>query len=88
MSEKLNALKKALINADLNSMEQDVKKANTPPEFRARLELGPEGGYFVSLPRSAADIPDAVEMFKDFDLDPNMWEVVSARESRWQRYDG
>ena len=88
MSEKLNALKKALINADLNSMEQDVKKTNTPPEFRARLDVGPDGGYFVSTPRVAGNLPDAVEMFKDFDLDPEVWEVVSVRKSRWQRYDG
>ena len=88
MSEKLNALKKALINADLNSMEQDVKKTNTPPEYRARYELGPDGGYFVSTPRVAGELPDAVDMFKDFDLDPAVWEVVSVRKSRWQRYDG
>ena len=88
MSEKLNILGKTLINADLNGVESDLKKANTPPEYRARLDVGPEGGYFVSTPRTAGDLPDAVDMFKDFDLDPNMWEVISVRKSRWQRYDG
>lgn len=89
MSKKLNnILSKALINADLNGMEQDVKKTNTPPEFRARLDVGPDGGYFVSTPRVAGELPDAVDMFKDFDLDPAVWEVVSVRKSRWQRYDG
>jgi hypothetical protein len=88
MSEKLKILGKTLINADLNGVESDLKKTNTPPEYRARLDVGPDGGYFVSTPRTAGDLPDAVDMFKDFDLDPNMWEVISVRKSRWQRYDG
>lgn len=88
MSKKLNILGKALIDAELNGAETDFKKANTPPEYRARLELGPEGGFFVSTPRNAGELPDAVDMFKDFDLDPNVWEVVNVRKSRWQRYDG
>ncbi len=56
MSEKLNILGKTLINADLNGVESDLKKANTPQEYRARLELGPEGGYFVSTPRTAGEL--------------------------------
>ena len=88
MSKKLNILGKALINADLNGAENDYKRTNTPQEYRARLDIGPEGGYFVSTPRTAGELPDAVDMFKDFDLDPKVWEVVSVRKSRWQRYDG
>ena len=88
MSEKLNILGKTLINADLNGVESELKKANTPQEYRARLELGPEGGYFVSTPRTAGELPDAIELFKDFELDPKVWQVVSVRKSRWQRYDG
>ena len=88
MSKKLNILGKALINADLNGAENDYKRTNTPPEYRARLDIGPEGGYFVSTPRTAGELPDAVEMFKDFDLDPKVWTVISVRKSRWQRYDG
>jgi predicted phosphodiesterase len=88
MSEPLNILQKALINAELNGIESDIKKTNTPPEYRARLDVGPDGGYFVSTPRVAGELPDAVELFKDFDLDPNVWVVVSIRKSRWQRYDG
>ena len=88
MSEKLNILGKTLINADLNGVESELKKANTPQEYRARLDIGPEGGYFVSTPRTAGELPDAVELFKDFELDPKVWQVVSVRKSRWQRYDG
>lgn len=85
---KLNVLGKALINAELNGVEEEVKKANTPPEYRARMDIGTDGGYFVSTPRTAGELPDAVELFKDFDLDPNVWTVVSVRKSRWQRFDG
>lgn len=85
---KLNVLGKALINAELNGAEEEIKRTNTPPEYRARYELGPEGGYFVSTPRTAGELPDAVELFKDFELDPDVWTVVSVRKSRWQRYDG
>lgn len=88
MSEKLNILGKTLINADLNGVESELKKSNTPQEYRARLDIGPEGGYFVSTPRTAGELPDAVELFKDFELDPKVWQVVSVRKSRWQRYDG
>lgn len=88
MSEAINIIKKALINAELNGIESEIKKANTPPEYRARLDVGPEGGYFVSTPRVAGELPDAVELFKDFELDPNVWEVVSIRKSRWQKFDG
>jgi len=66
----------------------DIKAANTPQEWRARLDVGNDGGYFISTPRTAGDLPDAVELFKDFDLDPTVWTVVSVRKSRWQRYDG
>ena len=88
MSEAINIIKKALINAELNGLESEIKKTNTPPEYRARLDVGPEGGYFVSTPRVAGELPDAVELFKDFELDPNVWEVVSVRKSRWQKFDG
>jgi len=88
MSEAINIIKKALINAELNGLESEIKKTNTPPEYRARLDVGPEGGYFVSTPRVAGELPDAVELFKDFELDPNAWEVVSIRKSRWQKFDG
>jgi predicted phosphodiesterase len=88
MSIKINALNKALINAELNGLESNIKNANVPQEYRARLDVGPDGGYFVSTPRTAGELPDAVDLFKDFDLDPEVWTVVSVRKSRWQRFDG
>jgi predicted phosphodiesterase len=87
MPEKLKVF--SLIDAALKGSGSDRKLDNVPQEFRAKLELDDKvGGYFQSLPRTAGQIEDAVELFKDFDLDPNMWEVVSVRKSRWQRYDG
>jgi len=87
VSEKLNVL--GLISSALTGTGSDVKSTNVPQEFRARLELDDKvGGYFQSLPRTAGEIEDAVELFKDFDLDPNLWQVTSVRKSRWQRHDG
>jgi len=85
---KLNILGKALINAELDNSATQIKETNTPPEFRARLDVSTDGGYFVSTPRAAIDIEDAVSLFKDFDLDPTVWEVVSVRKSRWQTFNG
>jgi predicted phosphodiesterase len=74
--------------AALSNQGSDIKKANTPQEWRARLDVGNDGGYFISTPRTAGELPDAVELFKDFDLDPSVWIVIGVRKSRWQRYDG
>jgi hypothetical protein len=89
MSEKLSlseVLSKTI--GDLAGTGSDLKRSNVPQDWRARLEIGEDGGFFVSTPRNAGELPDAVEMFKDFDLDPEIWEVISVRKSRWQRYDG
>jgi predicted phosphodiesterase len=52
------------------------------------MEIGSDGGYIVSSPRKAGEIPDAVDILKEFELDPNSWRVVSVRKSRWQTYNG
>lgn len=84
----MSSIKDALINAKLKNSGSDIKKTDTPQDWRARLEIDETGGYFVSTPRSAVDIDDAVELFKDFDLDPKQWEVISVRKSRWQNHAG
>lgn len=84
----MSAIRDALINAKLKGSGSDIKKADAPQEWRPRLEVDEQGGYFVSTPRSAGDIDDAIELFKDFELDPAQWEVVSVRKSRWQNHAG
>lgn len=65
------------------------RRDSVPSEaWRPRLELGPDGGFLVSTPRTAAETPDAAALLAEFDLDPQAWQVVSVRKSRWQRYDG
>lgn len=66
----------------------DSQSLNTPEGWRPRLEIDPSGGFLISTPRSAGDLPDASDLLADFDLDPNQWIVTSVRRSRWQRYDG
>jgi predicted phosphodiesterase len=66
----------------------DIRALNTPEGWRPRLEVDADGGFLISTPRSAGEIPDAVDLLKDFDLDPSAWVVTGVRRSRWQRYDG
>lgn len=77
-----------IISSALEGAGSDLKHLNTPQDYRARLEVDENGGYFVSTPRVAGTIEDAAELFKDFGLDPSQWEVISVRKSRWQKYDG
>ena len=75
--------------AALKSQGSDTRKADTPEAWRPRLELDANtGGFIVSTPRPAGELPDAADLLADFDLDPTQWRVVSVRKSRWQRYDG
>ena len=66
----------------------DVRATNTPEAWRPRMEIDESGGFVVSKPRPAGEIPDAADILKEFDLDPNSWEIVSLRKSRWQNHAG
>lgn len=66
----------------------DVKSMNIPESWRPRLEVDGDGGYLISTPRPAGEIPDGVELMKEFDLDPLMWSITSLRKSRWQNHAG
>jgi predicted phosphodiesterase len=66
----------------------DQKALNTPEAWKPRLEVDENGGYVVSTPHTAGNMPDAEEILKEFDLNPEHWRVTSVRRSRWQKYDG
>jgi hypothetical protein len=48
----------------------DVRATNTPEAWRPRMEIDESGGFVVSKPRPAGEIPDAADILKEFDLDP------------------
>lgn len=74
---------------ELSSVGSDIRNNNTPESWKPRLEVDEtSGGYLISKPRNAGEIPDAVELLKEFDLDPTAWRVTGLRRSRWQKYDG
>jgi predicted phosphodiesterase len=52
------------------------------------MEVGEDGGYIISTPRRAGEIPDAVDILNEFELNPNSWKVTSVRKSRWQSATG
>ena len=66
----------------------DTRATNTPEAWRPRMEIDAKGGYLVSTPHSANEMPDAAEILKDFGLDPELWVVTGLRRSKWQTYYG
>jgi hypothetical protein len=86
MSESIAEKLAALISPGESG--SDTRKNNTPEAWRPRMEIDEDGGYLVSVPRSEGNLPDAIEILKEFNLDPKDWLVRSVRRSRWQRYDG
>ena len=66
----------------------DVRATKTPESWRPRLEVDESGGFLVSTPRPAGDIPDAKQLLVEFDLDPMSWSITSLRKSRWQNHAG
>ena len=66
----------------------DVKAMNTPESWKPRMEVGTDGGFVVSTPRPAGEIPDQRQILVDFDLDPDSWCITSYRKSRWQSANG
>lgn len=57
------------------------------------IDIDPrEGGEFRTLPREVnreapQPEPEEADLLAEFDLDPAVWEVVSARKSQWQSGD-
>ena len=66
----------------------DQKFLNTPESWKPRLEVDNEGGYLISTPRPAGEIPDGEQLLREFDLDPSSWSITSLRKSRWQNHAG
>jgi len=66
----------------------DGKSFNTPESWKPRMEVGSDGGFVVSTPRPAGEVPDQKAILEDFDLDPASWSVSSYRKSRWQAANG
>lgn len=74
---------------ELSNVGSDIRNNNTPESWKPRMEVDEtSGGFLISKPRNAGEIPDAVELLKEFDLDPSAWRVTGLRRSRWQKYDG
>lgn len=85
MSELLEKLA-SLVSPGPNG--SDVKATNQPESWKPRLEVDEAGGFLVSTPRPAGEIPDGEQLLKEFDLDPAHWSIVSLRKSRWQAHNG
>lgn len=82
LSERLRKL------ASPGPQGSDHRAFNTPESWRPRMEIDSNGGFLVSTPRNAGEMPDAAEILQEFDLDPNSWQVSGLRRSRWQNHAG
>jgi predicted phosphodiesterase len=78
---------KALASPGVSGSDQ--KQLNTPEEWRSRMDVdSAKGGFVISAPRPANELPDAQGVLEEFGLDPNAWVVTSLRRGKWQKYDG
>jgi len=66
----------------------DTRATNTPESWKPRMEVDEQGGFLVSTPRPAGEMPDAAQILTEFNLDPNSWTVTSVRKSQWQNHAG
>lgn len=67
----------------------DVKATNTPEAWRPRMEVDEkEGGFVVSKPRPASEMPDSRTLLQEFNLNPDEWVVKNVRKSQWQNHAG
>ncbi len=67
----------------------DIRVSKTPEAWQPRMDIDMQrGGYLVSLPRREGNSVDAVEILKEFDLNPDDWRVTGVRKSKWQTFNG
>lgn len=62
---------------------------NPPKGWEARVEFDGESGEVVSTPQTNSKLTDFTSILKEFDIDPEEFEVEgSIKFSTWQVYDG
>jgi predicted phosphodiesterase len=66
----------------------DTRATNTPESWKPRMEVDEQGGFLVSTPRPAGEMPDAAQILTEFNLDPDSWTVTTVRKSQWQNHAG
>ena len=96
-AEKPRTLSEILASPYASQEEPQVSprgRATTVPAWRTGSDIGLDEGEIrtrpvvVALGESVPD-PDNAALLEEFGLDPNIWEAVAVRRSRWQqREDG
>lgn len=75
--------------AKLGNDEQHKKLIQSIPKgWEPFIEYDNNGGTLVSKPKQFGTEPEDAELFNEFDLDPNKWQITNLRRSKWQRWDG
>ena len=76
------------LTAALTGAGSDTRVQVPSEAWRPRLEVDSDGGFVVSKPHLASEVPDQADLLREFNLDPDQWIVTNVRRSQWQRYDG
>jgi len=66
------------------------KHPNIPKGWEPRLEYDEaQGGYLVTKPREVKqDDPSSLEIFDQFNVNPDKWKITNLRRSTWQTFSG
>ena len=79
-----------LINPGELSPDPKGKHPNIPKGWEPRLECDDtSGGYLVTKPREISQTdPSTLELFDQFNLNPDKWRITNLRRSTWQNHAG
>jgi len=74
----------------MGSPNPSGKHPKIPKGWEPRVESDPvAGGYLVTRPREVQqDDPSTLELFDQFNMNPDKWRITNVRRSSWQKFDG
>jgi hypothetical protein len=67
------------------------KYKNGVAQWVPGIDLGPDDGEVRTVPRfvgDGVDEPVDADLMRELGVDPDEWEIIARRESRWQQKDG
>lgn len=67
------------------------KYVNGVAQWVPGIDLGPDDGEVRTVPRivgDGVDEPEDADLMRELGVDPEKWEIIARRESRWQSKEG
>ena len=74
-------------------LSESMRRERRVPAWVPGIDIGKDDGEFRTLPIAVPSAgvtpePEETELLREFDLDPAVWEITSARKSQWQSAAG